>query len=218
MAGWVESALIAVVISSLVTVAGWFITLRHERVREAERRRERIEDIQTALLADIRSSKHRFSGTDLDQHLAQVEALISGASRESAYTPFVPREPGSLLWASIAGEVHILPNEVIDAVVIYFSQLESIRLFVDDLRTDRFASLEQDRKISMYRDYIRMTKYLVDLAAEAERVLALSLQIQLPINSRASGRSDQSGASDSASASRVSYSARKIRSAEPGDK
>ena len=191
MEAWIGPAIVAVLISSIVTVAGWFMALRHERLREAERRQERIEDIQTALLADIRSSSHRFSGTDLDLHLREIEARISRAMPAEAYTPFVPREPGSLLWPSVAGEVHILPNEVIDAVVIYFSQLETIRLFAEDLRADQFASLNPERKIEMYGDYIKMAKYLVDLAEEAERVLARSLDIKPPINSPASGRSDR---------------------------
>lgn len=200
MDAWIGSAVVAVIISSIVTVAGWFMTLRHERLREAERRDERIEDIQTALLADIRSSSHRFSGTDLEKHLREIEARIRDAPAPQGYTPFVPREPGSLLWATTAAEVHILPNEVIDAVVIYFSQLETIRLFAEDLRADRFATLDADRKVAMYSDYIDLAKYLVELAADAERVLARSLSVVLPVNSPASGRSDRSGASDLASA------------------
>jgi hypothetical protein len=101
----------------------------------------------------------------------------------------VPREPGSLLWQSVAGEVHILPNDVIDAVVVYFSQLETIRLFADDLRADPVRSLDAGRKISMYEDYINMAKYLVVLATEAEQVLARSLKLAPYLNTPASGRS-----------------------------
>ena len=95
----------------------------------------------------------------------------------TGYTPFVPREPGSLLWSSIAQEVHILPNEVIEPVVLFFSQLETIRYFVEDLRSEQFAGLESARKIAMLQDYVRMMKYLVLLADEAERALAHSLRI-----------------------------------------
>jgi hypothetical protein len=186
---WIGSAVVAVVISSLVTVAGWFMALQHERLREAERRQERVEDIQTALLADIRSSSHRFSGTDLDQNLKDIASRIGRAPPSEPYTPFVPREPGSLLWQSVAGEVHILPNDVIDAVVVYFSQLETIRLFADDLRADPVRSLDAGRKISMYEDYINMAKYLVVLATEAEQVLARSLKLAPYLNTPASGRS-----------------------------
>ena len=200
MEAWIGSAVIAVVISSLVTVAGWFMTLRHERLREIERRQERIEDIQTALLADIRSSSHRFSEIDLDRHAAEMKERIAAAGPGESYTPFVPREPGSLLWSTTAGEIHILPNEVIDAVVIYFSQLETLRLFIDDLRGERFAALDSARKIAMYADYINMAKYLLDLAREAERILSLSLKLERPPSSPASDRFAPSTASGSVSA------------------
>ena len=177
MEGWIGSAVVAVVISSLVTVIGWYITLRHERTREAERRRERIEDIQTALLADIRSTIHRFQAANPDRNLGGVVPFVESAAGDLGLTPFVPREPGSLLWSSIAQEVHILPNDVIDPVVLFFSQLETIRYFVDDLRSDQFASLDRTRKIAMPQDYIGMAKYLVLLADEAESALARSLGI-----------------------------------------
>ena len=129
-----------------MTIAGWYISLRHERRREAERREERIWDYQTALLADIRSTSSQFASIDLDRHLEEVTELIESASEDRPYTPFVPRAPGSLIWPSISQEVHILPTEVIDPVVLFFSQLETIRNFVDDLRSDQFARLEQARE------------------------------------------------------------------------
>jgi hypothetical protein len=181
--GWVESAFIAAVISSLVTVAGWYISVRHERRREAERREERIWDYQTALLADIRSTASRFASIDFDRHLQQVVVLIESAPEEHPYTPFVPREPGSLMWPLIAQEVHILPTDVIDSVVLFFSQLETIRHFVDDLRSEQFAQLERARKIAMYRDYVRMCQFALRLAMEAQETLHVALGLEPPSNS-----------------------------------
>jgi hypothetical protein len=175
MDGWIESAVIAVVISSLVTVAGWYIALNHERRREAERRQERIWDYQTALLSDIRSTSAQFAHVDIDRHLADVVSLIQHAPDDRPYTPFVPRAPGSIMWNSIAQEVHILPNEVIDPVVLFFSQLETIRLFAEDLRTERFAQLEKHRKTAMYSDYIRMWKLASRQAEEAQEALRAAL-------------------------------------------
>jgi hypothetical protein len=207
MDAWIGSAVVAVVISSLVTVVGWFMSIRHERVRENERRVERIEDIQAALLADIRSTSHRFVQIDLDRHLEQVVALISRVPPGQSFTPFVPREPGSLLWPSIAQEVQILPNAVIDPVVLFFSQLESVRYFVDDLRSEEFAALEPERKINMFQDYVRMMKYLVLLAGDAEAALAHSLGLPL-VSSSASGLSFRSTASEPASDSRSGLASR----------
>jgi hypothetical protein len=186
MEAWIGSAVVAVVISSLVTILGWYATHRSERMMEVARRQERIQDIQTALLADIRSTNHRFQEVDLDEHLRQVVALIEHGDERDRYTPFVPKEPGSLLWSSIAQEVHILPNEVIEPVVIFFSQLETIRYFVEDLRSDQFATLESGRKIAMFQDYVRMMKYLVQLAEEADRRLSGSLGISSSVAGRSS--------------------------------
>jgi hypothetical protein len=175
MEGWVESALIAVVISSLVTIAGWFVAHGSERRLEAARRQEKIQDFQTALLADIRSTGFRFSSVDYDRHVSEVIARIEQAPDDHPYTPFVPREPGSLLWPSIAQEVHILPTEVIDRVVLFFSQLETIRNFVDDLRSEQFARLEKSRKAAMYRDYVRMCRVASQQATEAQAALRAGL-------------------------------------------
>jgi hypothetical protein len=198
MEAWIGSAVVAVVISSLVTIAGWYATHRSERMLEAARRQERIQDIQTALLADIRSTNHRFQEVDLDTHLEQVTALIE---KSDGFTPFVPGEPGSLLWTSIVPEVHILPNEVIDPVVLFFSQLESIRQFVEDLRSERFEHLESSRKVLMFQDYVRMMKYLVQLGNDAERTLSRSLEAAALASSSAGDRSSQSEASAPASES-----------------
>jgi hypothetical protein len=176
--GWIQSAVIAVVISSLVTIAGWYATHRSERLLESARRQGKITDIQTALLADIRSTSHRFQLVEHDRHLDKVMRRIRNGQTDAGFTPFVPREPGSLLWPSVASEVHILPNEVIDAVVLFFSQLETIRCFVDDLRSEQFARLESAQKAAMLQDYVGMAGYLVLLAEEAEEALARSLGME----------------------------------------
>jgi hypothetical protein len=174
---WIGSAVVAVVISSIVTIAGWYATHRSERLIEASRRQERIQDIQTALLADIRSTSHRYMQVDIDRHLDEVLERMQAAPDSDPHTPFVPREPGSLLWPSIAQEVHILPNEVIDAVILFFSQLETIRCFVEDLRSDCFITLQKSRKAAMYRDYIRLSKHLLVLGSQAEDALHKALQL-----------------------------------------
>jgi hypothetical protein len=202
MEGWIGSAVVAVVISSLVTVAGWYATHRSERMLEAARRQERIQDIQTALLADIRSTSHRFRQIDLDQHLTDMLAQIGGASEGRDYTPFVPGEPGSLLWSSVAHEVHILPNDVIEPVVLFFSQLETVRYFVDDLRSERYAAVNRARKAAMYDHYVRMMKYLVQLADDAQGALERSLGIALATSNPAAGPSFRSAASAPAEVAR----------------
>ena len=138
----VQSAVVAVIISSLVTIAGWYATHQSERRLEAARRRERIQDIQTALLADICSTSNRFQAVDPDQHLAQVVTLLRSA----------PADPGSRrsFNASRAASCGrrsqrtFIRTDVIESVVLFFSEVETIRFFVDGLRSDWYAQLEPD--------------------------------------------------------------------------
>jgi hypothetical protein len=46
---------------------------------------------------------------------------------------------------------------------------------VDDLRSERFATLQAARKIEMYEDYIAMKKQARDLADVAIRAIDVSL-------------------------------------------
>jgi hypothetical protein len=81
-----------------------------------------------------------------------------------------------------------LPIQVIDPVVLFFSQLETIRAFVEDLRSEEFARLEKSRKIAMYRDYIRMWQLASLQAIEAQQALRSALGLS-PLSSSAPGQS-----------------------------
>ncbi|WP_026380907.1 hypothetical protein [Afifella pfennigii] len=193
-------AIVAAFISALVTIVSWIVSNRRERRLEAERRAERVRDVQSALLADIRSYRHRYFDTDLDAHLAKVVGQMQAATQEQPFTPFVPRENRSLVWASVARDVHILPIGVIDPVVLFFSQIETISALIEDLRSDRYWSLDAPRREAMYRDYILLRKYSVQLAEDAERALLAALGVP-PSSSSVPAPSDPKSASEEAAAS-----------------
>ena len=73
-AGWIESAFIAVVISSLVTVAGWFMTPASRATAGGRAaRRERIQDYPDS--APRGHPQHQLTGLqsiDLDRHLDEM--------------------------------------------------------------------------------------------------------------------------------------------------
>ena len=50
---WIGPAIIAAVIAALINVAGWFVTGQREVRRDRRRRRERFEDLQISLRAEI---------------------------------------------------------------------------------------------------------------------------------------------------------------------
>jgi hypothetical protein len=173
MSAWIGPAIIAAVISSLVTVIGWMVAHERDRRTEITRRRERIRDYQTALRAEIRSHRARLARLDLSEHSHLIATKIEVSRGE--YTPFVPRESHPSIYNAVLSEIHILPAHVIDPVVLYYTQIRSLTEFAEDLRSKQFQTLDPERKSEMYRDYIGLTAYAVELADGALDAINVSL-------------------------------------------
>ena len=94
------------------------------------------------------------------------------------------------MMSALEGEIHILPEPVIDAVIIYWRQRNTIEKFVEDMREERFSKLEPARQLAMYKDYIAMQKYLTETARLSVEALDKSLGSPRKINSPAAARSD----------------------------
>jgi hypothetical protein len=172
MSAWIGPAIIAAVISAIVTAIGWYAAHASSKRLDASRRRERIKDVQTALLAEIRSHQYRLI-------LFETQALVKEAPATSEpakpFSPFIPREGESFVFNAIVREIHILPTAVIDPVVLYYRQISALALFAEDLRSERFERLETERKIEMYRDYLAMGAFALELAQTAIRSLDQSI-------------------------------------------
>ena len=168
MTDWVFPALVAPAILGLITVAGWFTTYYLNLRQERRKRLERVTDVQTALLAEIRSYLHRSSDFDLDEHGRRMEAWILN-SKDNA--PFVPLDPEFQVYAAILKDIHILPQPVIDPVVLFYTQASTLALFTEDLRADRYLTLNMQRKNDMYQDYLELLKHSYRLAGEAMKAI-----------------------------------------------
>ncbi|GHD15196.1 hypothetical protein ACFOEZ_16595 [Tianweitania populi] len=153
MEAWIGPALLAAVIAGLVNVAGWYVTYARERRLESERRREKVRDYLTALRAEIRAHNFRWTKAEADEDLVAMERKLQADPR---FTAFVPKEAESIIFPTIARELHILPGDVIDPVVRYQRQLASLAFIVEDLRSTGYAELAADRKLAMYADYIHL--------------------------------------------------------------
>ena len=165
-----------VLVTGLVALGTWLGTQWIQRRRERAARREKVADIETALLAEIRSYRHGYASVDWEQHLRDVMARMESDGGR-AFVPFVPKEPDSQLWSSVAREVHVLPIEIIDPIVLFFSQVEMLRGLSEDLRGDRYWNLDRSRQIAMYTDYVERRRYSVQLAQEAQEALAAALNL-----------------------------------------
>lgn len=154
-------------IGLLGVVVGAVLSNVAERFVDAARRRERVQDVSTAIRAEIRSHRQRLLLFDAAGADAISEKILNASTNPDGYTPFVPSEPHSFVLDAIVGEVHILPTDVIDPVIYYYRQAAALRQFAEDLRGDGFGRLEAPRKAEMYRDYIAMGTHARKLADDA---------------------------------------------------
>ena len=169
---WIGSAVVAALISGIITAMGWYASHASSRRLEAARRLERIEDFQTALRAEIRSHRQQLllfaQAGMVDKVVKRIEDTVNSSS---PFTPFIPRDVRSFVFDEVVREIHILPTEVIDPIVYYSRQVEALRLFGEDLRSDRFDRLEPARKVEMYKDYVPMGAYALELATDAVKAI-----------------------------------------------
>ncbi|BDA85874.1 hypothetical protein Sa4125_34160 [Aureimonas sp. SA4125] len=195
MADWVGPAVTATLISSLIAALGWYVSWRTATGLDGRRRSERVLDVQTALLAEIGSIVHHLEQYDSVDILT---AVTNRLQTDETYTPFISKEVGSPLYNSIAGEISILPNSVINDVVLFYRQQQVIAYFAEDLRGERFSHVPKEQKIAMIEDYLALRDFALSLGRDA--VAALRRSIDAGFSRRGEGRSDPRSASASAGA------------------
>ncbi|MDO8361088.1 MAG: hypothetical protein Q7T08_13795 [Devosia sp.] len=167
--------------TAVVGIVGAFIGILLTNVLRVyfdwRNRRERVRDIQTALRAEIRSHRHALEYFEDDERASGVIALMES---DAHYIPFITREVDPPIFTAIVGDIHILPGSVIDAVVIFYRQAKTLAGMTDDMRDDRYRSLPPNRKVQMYRDYLALGAYALELADDAlgaiESALAAGVQ------------------------------------------
>ena len=76
---------------------------------------------------------------------------------------------------NLVKEIHILPENVIDPLILYSRQRQMLDQFSSEMRSDKFAKLAQSRQLNMYRDYVGVTKYLRTLAVDAVAAIDTAL-------------------------------------------
>jgi hypothetical protein len=172
MNSWIGPALIAAVISSLVTAVGWLVNYRTSLGLEKERRLEKVRDFQIALRAEIRSELHHLKEENLASDLKSIEERYA---KSKTYSVFAPRLARHLVYESFVGQIHVLPERVIDPLILYARQRQLLDQFAADMRSDRFLKITQERQLEMYRDYVAVTRYFVTLANEALTAINASL-------------------------------------------
>ena len=165
---WLGPAIIATIISSIVTAFGWLVNYRTSLGIEKERRKEKVRDFQIALRAEIRSELHHLNEENL---LADLKVIEERYAKSKAYSVFVTGFPRHLVFENLVKEIQILPEAVIDPLIIYVRQRQLVEQLAADMRTDRFLKTPQTNQLELYRDYIGVLIYLKNLAKDAVKAI-----------------------------------------------
>lgn len=157
------------VIAGLFLAAGWWVVAFQNRWRDAKQRQERINDIQRALLAEIRA--HVVS---LEQQLAggEVDDLLR-RMRSGDYLPVMPSGANDRIYRAIISEIHLLPAHSIDPVVIYYRLLSVMDSLAASIRST--ARKTPGRAAEMFADYLALNAEALETGLDALEILTASL-------------------------------------------
>ena len=172
---WVGPAIIAALVSALVSAAGWFVSSWQALRLDERRRDEKVHDFQIALRAEIHSDLLTMVVADRAAFLEEIAARYRADLNYSVVVAHLAR---NVVFESIVGQIHLLPAEVISPVIHYARLRQTIESFIDDLRASSFSQLSAERQLTMYSDYLDMTGRLEALAQNAIAAIDLSLNSQ----------------------------------------
>lgn len=169
MEAWVGPAIVAAVISGLVSLVLVQLNFRQSRSIEQIRRDEKIRDFQIALRAEIRAELLNLDQYEIEAHRSEVKSRYE---RDNDYSVSVARPVRQAVFEALIGDIHILPEEVIDPVVLFARQRNVIESLVEDMRAPTFRMLSKEQQLSMYEDYLKMWETWRNFAFSAEAALS----------------------------------------------
>ena len=168
---WVGPAIIAAIVSGVVSAAGWFVTSWQQLRRERQRRTEKVRDFQVALRAEIASDLLLMEVADNSQMLFAVKQGYA----VKGYRPFVPQLAANVIFDALVDQIHVLPGRVIEPIIQYARLRQVLSRFIEDLRQAIAADIPPERAILMFEDYFDTLNRLELLAGNAVSALETSL-------------------------------------------
>ncbi|MFK7837929.1 MAG: hypothetical protein AB8B60_17100 [Sulfitobacter sp.] len=174
---WIGPVIIAAAIAGMVNVLGWFVASLRDRRADDRRRREKQDDIATALLAEITHYRDALAFFDLDE---TWETVVGEMRENDAYVPFIPSERNDTIFKAILADIHILPEPVIQPVTRYYNQVFAIDAIIDDLRSTGIKEQPHDTRVAVYTDYISLKKQALVDGDSAIAALSKHLSVSGP--------------------------------------
>lgn len=156
-------------IAGLFLAVGWWVVAFQNLRREAKQRQHRVRDVQRALFAEIRANVAALRREDLEHY---GEAIARRIEENPGFFPTIPTESNDAIYRAIIGEIHVLPRDTIDPIVLYYRQLDVIGAAIADLRVLDADRIGAERAADMYRDYINFRLEALDLGEDAMIAIA----------------------------------------------
>ncbi|APE42877.1 hypothetical protein BOO69_05150 [Sulfitobacter alexandrii] len=167
--GQIDPRVSQAIIAGLVIATGWLTTAIFAEGGKARARAEKTRDYHKALYAEIGNTLESLWEADSSEQY--VTALIERMREEEGYVPFLPREQHDHVYNAVIAEIDVLPRQTIDAIVAYYSVIKAMSALVDDMRGETFRTLDADRRIAIYSDYVGMRKQAFVFGKHALRLI-----------------------------------------------
>ncbi|SFR55377.1 hypothetical protein [Litoreibacter janthinus] len=177
------------IVGGFFVAVGWVYNGYRNRKRERRRRLEKMQDVQTALIAEIDHYVVTLKQFDL---AATWSRIVTAMEEDDSYIPVVPSERNDTVFSALIAEIHVLPEPVIQPVVGYYNQVFAVDAIIDDLRSELFREMDQVQRIGMYTDYIALKQEALARGRSALRALRESTGRGSVSSSRGVVPSDQS--------------------------
>lgn len=141
-------------IAGVVIATGWLATAIFAEVERAAHKAERTRDAHKALFAEIRDVCAAYWSEG--EASVEATALRERMRADPGFVPFIPREAHGRIYGAMLDQIDVLPRQTIDAIVAFYSLVSSVEALAEDMRGDRYAGLEPERRIAIYHDWTRM--------------------------------------------------------------
>jgi hypothetical protein len=167
----------AAAVAGLFLAVGWVVNGWQNRRRDDALRRERVEDVLRSLYSEIRAYLAVLRRDEIGLYGAALRQRILS---EPGYLPIIPTERNDTMFRAMVHEIHVLPDDAIHSVVLYYSQIEAIEAMIHDLRELDPQTTGQTRAADMYRDYLALKLGAADLGVAALSDISAALGFALP--------------------------------------
>ena len=88
----------------------------------------------------------------------------AGTNEIADYSVLVPTPADHAIYQKLVADIHLLPEAVIDPIVLYYRQRDTIEKLVENMRGPEFRDRDAVQQLEMYRDYLLLRQHLKKLA------------------------------------------------------